>query len=475
MSKVIQWYVSDIPNPHIDKHLSNYFPWKKLQTMSVLQTIREMDDNKSEDEIGRYSFRSDPEWHSWVDFYTQTEVRFINKDFRNYDPKDINIFPIRLVANDDQVFTYKNLCPFGNLPNETIEWLQKHKDCAIVFHDAHEAKAVSSRDFVTIPSLIVKRKEFKLENRFVFLDSHANTKSIYENSVYNIPDWLVFLSCSHWMQFVSYTMTKKHINEIIRLSKRKPLFKKGRFLCYSGRFRPARYTYLSKLQKIVQPEHLWMKISKPTDMVDPEVEIKEIMQYHQAYQQRLFKRSHYHRTDIENMIELYHKLPINTFPKEIQEGNIDYHHLKWFWLPNPTHYSRAFIDISCETYNEREGPYHNDLFITEKICKPILARRPFITSANPGLYDELHRLGFKTFDRWWNEDFAEEGDVKIHIEKIMRVIRRIDNMSIQECDTMWEEMQDTLDYNQELYLYYANRAPRFWITELKKVRGKKLI
>jgi hypothetical protein len=144
-------------------------------------------------------------------------------------------------------------------------------------------------------------------------------------------------------------------------------------------------------------------------------------------------------------------------------------------LPNPTHYSRAFVDISCETYNEREGPYHNDLFITEKICKPLFAKRPFITSANPGLYKELHRLGFKTFDRWWNEDFSEDMNIKLHIDKIIRVIKKIDDMSVQECNQMWSEMQEVLEHNQETILYYAYQAPRLWITEIKKARGKKLL
>jgi hypothetical protein len=475
MTTVVQWYVSDTPNPHINKHLSNYFPWRELQRKTTLQVIKEMDENKGEQDIGRYSFRSDPVWHSWEEFNTQTQIRFINKDSHTYSDRDINIFPIRFVANDDQIFTYKSLCPLGNLPDETIAWLQTHKDCAIVFHDAHEAKAVTSKDFVTIPGLIVKRKEFNLENKFVFLDAHANTDAIYENSVYNIPSWLVFLSSSHWMQFVGHTMDKNHIEEIVRLSKRKPLFKQGRFLCYSGRFRPARYTYLHKLLNSVKKEHLWCKVSKPSDMENPVEEINEIMNYQKHFQQIHGRQSSYHASDVINMIELYNQLPINTFPEKIKEDNVNYHFLKYFWLPNPTHYCRSFIDISCETYNEREGAYYNDVFITEKICKPILARRPFICSANPGLYNELKKLGFQTFDRWWNEDFSEECNIKQHIDKIIRVIKRIDDMSEQECATMWEEMQEVLDHNQKTLLFYTYGAPRFWITELKKARLKKLI
>lgn len=475
MTKVIQWYVSDIPNPHIDKPLSNYFPWRELEKKTVLQIIKEMDTYKGPKDIGRYSFRSDPVWHSWEEYISQTEIKYINRDSHTYNHRDINIFPIRFVANDDQIFTYKNLCPFGNLPESVLSWLQSHKDCAVVFHDVHEAKAVSSRDFVTIPSLIVKRKEYNLENRFVFLDSHATNKSIYENSVYNIPDWLVFLSCSHWMQFVAHTMDKNHINEIVRLSNRTPLFKQGRFICYSGRFRPARYTYIHKLMCSITPEHLWLKVSKPNDMENPDVEIEEIMKYQASFQNRYNRKTHYHRSDVDNMLSLYKELPINTFPEAIQEENINYHHLKWFWLPNPTHYSRAFIDISCETYNEREGPYYNDLFITEKICKPLFAKRPFICSSNPGLYDELHSLGFKTFDQWWNEDFSKDFNIKLHVDKIIRVIKKIDSMSTQECKTMWDEMQEVLQHNQDTILYYAYQAPRLWITEIKKARGKKLI
>ena len=475
MTKVIQWYVSDIPNPHNGKHLSNYFPWKNLDQKSVLQTIKEMDEKKGPTDIGRYSFRSDPLYHSWEEYHTQTEIRFINIDSHTYSDRDINIFPIRFVANDDQIFTYKNLCPFGNLPNTTISWLRAHTDCAIVFHDVHEAKAVTSRDFVTVPSLIVKRKEFNLENKFVFLDSHTSSKFAYENSEYVIPDWLVFLSCSHWMQFVAHTMDKNYINEIIRLSKRKPIFRQGRFLCYSGRFRAARYTYLHKLVNSVNHEYLWLNVSKPNDITKPADEIKEIMKYQADEQSRNGRKTHYHKTDVENMLQLWDRLPINTFPEPIREENVNYHHLKWFWLPNPTHYSRAFIDVSCETYNEREGAYYNNLFITEKICKPLFARRPFITSANPGLYNELHRLGFKTFDKWWDESFSQEGNIKSHLDKVIRVIRKIDYMTVNECKQMWDEMQDVLDHNQETILYYAYQAPRLWITEMKKARMKKLI
>jgi len=475
MTRVVQWYVDDLPNPHIDSHLSNYFPWLDLRNKSVLNVIKEMDTFKGERDIGRYSFRSDPVWHTWEKFTNETEIKFITRDENSYSDRDINIFPIRIVAGDDEVFTHPDLCPFNHLPNRTMEFLHAHPDCAIVFHDPHEAKALSSKDFVTIPSLIVKRKQYKFTNKFVFLDSRVRSDTVYSNSVYSIPNWLVLLGTSHWLQFVTHTMDHNHIDEIVRLSKRTPLFKQGRFLCYSGRFRPARWLYLNRLLEEINQNHLWLKVSQPDDIEDHIDEINEIMTYQRNYQIRYDRKSYYQEEDRQKIISLYDKLPINTFPEPIQEDNINYHFLKYFWLPNPTHYSRAFIDISCETYNEREGPYHNDLFITEKICKPLLARRPFICSANPGFYEELKRLGFITFDRWWDESFSKDGNIKIHINKIINVIKKIDSMNDIECKKMWYEMQEVLDHNQQLILYYAKQAPRFWITELKKARFKKLI
>lgn len=473
MSKVIQWYVTKQKfNPFDKTDLSNYFPWNSFDTKTVHQIFQEMNTNVGEAHIGRFSFKSDFHHHNWKDYTKETEIRYIDTDYKTYSHKNINIFPIRFRANEDHIFMHPSLCPFDNLPKSVISWLRSHKDCAIVFHDVNEAKSITSREFVTVPGLIIKRKQYNLENKFVYLDSRANPDPIIEKSHYPIPEWLTFLSCNHWLQFVGHTVPRSTIEEIVRLSNRRPLFKQGRFLFYSGRLRPARYLIMDHLLKDIKREHLWLSASHSGI---PAKHIRGILDYSNELQRESGKKVYYNASDRETIVDLSLQTPINTFPEPLHEEKVDYHFRKWFWLPNPTHYSRAFIDISCETYNERHGAYDSDLFITEKICKPILAKRPFICSANPGLYEELKKLGFITFDKWWDESFADECDIKQHIQKLIRVITKLDKLTDSECREMWEDMQDVLQHNQDTLLYHTFNSPRFWITEIRKARHKKLI
>ena len=54
--------------------------------------------------------------------------------------------------------------------------------------------------------------------------------------------------------------------------------------------------------------------------------------------------------------------------------------------------------------------YQEKLHLTEKIFKPICARRPFILVGAKGNLAYLRSYGFKTFDQWISEDYDHEED-----------------------------------------------------------------
>jgi hypothetical protein len=87
------------------------------------------------------------------------------------------------------------------------------------------------------------------------------------------------------------------------------------------------------------------------------------------------------------------------------------------------------------------------LHLTEKIFKPIVARRPFILVAAPGNLAYLKSYGFRTFDRWIDESYDDEPDHYIRIEKITAEIARLCSMSPAQLNQMHAEMQEVLDYN----------------------------
>jgi hypothetical protein len=91
--------------------------------------------------------------------------------------------------------------------------------------------------------------------------------------------------------------------------------------------------------------------------------------------------------------------------------------------------------------------YPEKLHLTEKIFKPIVARRPFILVGAPGNLAYLKSYGFKTFDRWIDESYDQEQDHYIRIEKITAELAKLCAMSPAMLEQMYQDMQSVLEHN----------------------------
>lgn len=91
--------------------------------------------------------------------------------------------------------------------------------------------------------------------------------------------------------------------------------------------------------------------------------------------------------------------------------------------------------------------YQDKLHLTEKVFKPIVAKRPFFLVAAPGNLAYLKSYGFKTFDHWIDESYDLETDHYVRIEKITAELVRLCAMSQPELVQMHKEMQEVLEYN----------------------------
>ena len=92
--------------------------------------------------------------------------------------------------------------------------------------------------------------------------------------------------------------------------------------------------------------------------------------------------------------------------------------------------------------------YHRKLHLTEKIFKPIVVRRPFILVAAPGNLAYLKSYGFKTFDRWIDESYDQEQDVRERWLAIWDNVKRISDMSLEDLHKKHIEMTSTILHNQ---------------------------
>jgi hypothetical protein len=104
--------------------------------------------------------------------------------------------------------------------------------------------------------------------------------------------------------------------------------------------------------------------------------------------------------------------------------------------------TRALFHVVTETVY-----FQDKLHLTEKVFKPIVARRPFFLVAAPGNLAYLKSYGFKTFDRWIDESYDLEQDHYIRIEKITAELARLCAMDKSALEQMHLEMQEVLEHN----------------------------
>ena len=73
--------------------------------------------------------------------------------------------------------------------------------------------------------------------------------------------------------------------------------------------------------------------------------------------------------------------------------------------------------------------------------------QPFILIGNPLSLQKLKEMGFKTFDRWWDESYDDELDFTRRFEKIMNIINEISTWDMDKCNSVTKDMTDILIHN----------------------------
>lgn len=116
-----------------------------------------------------------------------------------------------------------------------------------------------------------------------------------------------------------------------------------------------------------------------------------------------------------------------------------------------TFHKKTFVSLVSET-----SVNQHVVFFSEKIFKPIFACQPFILSGNKGSLQHLKNMGFKTFDRWWDESYDLEETFPARVRKMLKVVTEIVNKSDEELIKMLQEMEETLSHNFDVFMNAEN-------------------
>jgi nucleoside-diphosphate-sugar epimerase len=110
-------------------------------------------------------------------------------------------------------------------------------------------------------------------------------------------------------------------------------------------------------------------------------------------------------------------------------------------------HEETFISLVTETLVDK-----NTMFISEKIFKPIALGHPFIILGNKHTLRCLKEMGFKTFDRWFDESYDDMEDLEVKIEHITNIVQSITNKSIEDLIRIREEMKETCEFNRNRFI-----------------------
>jgi len=98
-------------------------------------------------------------------------------------------------------------------------------------------------------------------------------------------------------------------------------------------------------------------------------------------------------------------------------------------------YELPYIDTVCSIVSETNDNDY-EVFMTEKIWKPIIAQHVFVVHGNYLYLQRLREMGFKTFGAYFDESYDLEKDKEKRIDKLVSVCEQLkskcDNGSVVE-------------------------------------------
>lgn len=161
----------------------------------------------------------------------------------------------------------------------------------------------------------------------------------------------------------------------------------------------------------------------------------------QFYRQVIQQFDHKHYAWIHNMADRVESmLPYQSTP---ELAITDDFCKSGGWITDSRLFATSFVNVIVETYLETPG---NPVF-TEKTFKTIYHQRPFFLLGSPNSLRELRGLGFRTFDRWFDESYDWGNDPTQRALQISAQIQKLCEMPIQDIQGMLLDMRPTIEHN----------------------------
>ena len=132
------------------------------------------------------------------------------------------------------------------------------------------------------------------------------------------------------------------------------------------------------------------------------------------------------------------------------------------WLTNFDESADSLVYVPTETVY-----FGRRLHITEKTFKAIALEMPFVLMAPAHTLEYMRGYGFKTFADIFDESYDEEEDDIVRIEKVTKLLKDLDNLSVKERQDIHRACVPIVEHNFE-HFYGVGFEDILW-TELKEM------
>ena len=114
------------------------------------------------------------------------------------------------------------------------------------------------------------------------------------------------------------------------------------------------------------------------------------------------------------------------------------------WGKDQDIYELPYIDTVCSLVSETNDNDY-EVFMTEKIWKPIMAQHVFVVHGNYLYLQRLREMGFKTFGDYFDESYDLERDAGKRVEKLTTLIEELkgkcdDGTIVERGNKKWQDI-----------------------------------
>lgn len=351
-----------------------------------------------------------------IDNFLGNQFHTFNKNTTQYfyNLNEKFIYPVVLYSND--LFEKYQIIELNNI---LVESIKKKKAKLVFFYITEGWFGEDISHYNWVDGLSIKYK-FDKED-IVVITSNLLAEEVYKQGKFTI------IPYNYFTDELFFALINKRDEHNLNLFKTKYLnfiddFKLERhFLCFNN---------LSKLHR------LWMFYEL---MNNSKLKDKSILSLNKNTTNKTF----YDIVSLTNNKELMKYY-------ETYDSTIGYSYDTINWIKdvqrgdsiNINAHLKTFVNVITETLTSS-----NVIFITEKTYKSIYTCQPFIIVGNAGILRKLKELGFKTFDKWWDESYDHETDLEIRIQKIINILEEIASWDLSKCTNIRKEMKEVLIHN----------------------------